>query len=85
VLSVNQPEFVALHAECIAVTEAYVREAQKTSMMLGNCSQEPLTFRERFALLSQEILEKDAFLMYLAAKRSLYSTALLGYGSILPT
>jgi hypothetical protein len=40
--------------------------------MLGRCSQEPLTFKERFALLSQEILERNAFLMYMTAKRFLH-------------
>jgi hypothetical protein len=79
---VNQPEFVALRADCIAVTEAYIREAQKTSMMLGRCSQQPLTFKERFVLLSQEILEQDAFIVYLAAKQFLHSAALHGYGSV---
>jgi hypothetical protein len=79
---VNQLEFDALHSECIMVTEAYVREARKTSLMLGRCMQGPLTFRERFALLSQEILEKDACAVYLAAKRLLHSTALLGYESV---
>jgi hypothetical protein len=82
VFSVNQPEFVALHAECIAVTEAYIREAQKTSMLLCKCSQEPLTFSERYVLLSQEILEQDAFIVYLAAKQFLHRTALVGYGSV---
>jgi hypothetical protein len=83
--SVNQLEFDALHSECIMVTETYIREARRTSMMLGRCSQGPLTFRERFALLSQEILEKDACIVYLAAKRRLHSTALLGYGSVSTT
>jgi hypothetical protein len=79
---VNQEEFIVLQAECITITDTYLREAQKTSIMLGTCSQEPLTFKKRFALLSQEILERDAFLMYMAAKRFLHSTALLGYGSL---
>jgi hypothetical protein len=79
---VTQIEFNALHAECIAATQTYFREAEKTSMMLGRCTREPLTFNERFALLSQEILERDAFLTYLNAKRSLHSAALLGYEGI---
>ena len=79
---VNQVEFTALHAECVAVTETYFREAERTSVMLARCTQEPLTFKERFALVSQEIVEKDAYLMYLGAKRILHSAALLGYGAL---
>jgi len=79
---VNQPEFVALQVDYITVTETYFREAQKTSLMLGRCTQGPLRFQERFALLSQEIREKDAFVLYMAAKRFLHSAALLGYGSV---
>ena len=78
----NQKEFVILHAECTAVTNAYLREAEKTSIMLASCTADPLAFRERFALLSQEILEKEAFVVYLAAKRFLHSVALLGYASV---
>ena len=81
-LSVNQQEFIALHAECTTITNAYLREAEKTSMMLATCTADPLNFRERFALLSQEILEKEAFVVYLAAKRFLHSVALLGYASV---
>jgi hypothetical protein len=79
---VTQIEFIELHAECITATATYFREAQKTSMMLRRSTREPLTFDERFALLSQEIVERDAFLTYLNAKRLLHSAALLGYGGI---
>jgi hypothetical protein len=79
---VNRTEFIALLAECATVSEAYFREAEKTAIMLGKCTQRPLTFDERFALLSQEILERDAYLMYLDAKRLLHSAALLGYGGL---
>jgi len=78
----NNTEFVALHAEYIAVTETYFREAEKTSAMLGRCTRQPLTSNERFELLSQEILERQAYLMYLGAKRFLHSAALIGYGGL---
>lgn len=78
----NRTEFVASLAECATATETYIREAEKTSIMLGKCSQQPLTFEERLALLSQEILERDAFRIYLDAKRFLHRAALLGYDGL---
>ena len=66
-------------AECAKTTETYIREVTKTSDMLGKCGPQPLTFEERFALLTQEILERNAFLAYLEAKRKLYRAALVGY------
>jgi hypothetical protein len=78
----NQIEFMALHAECITVLERYLVEARKTLILLGRCTTEPLSFRNRFALLAQGIIEKNAHLMYLEAQRLLYGAALLGYGAL---
>ena len=75
----ERTEFNNLLAECATATETYVREAEKTSVMLRKCTRHPLTFDERFGLLCQEILERDAFLIYLDAKRFLHNAALLGY------
>jgi hypothetical protein len=49
--------------------------------MLAECTAEPLTFRERFALLSQGIVENDAHRAYLGTRRLLLGAAQLGYGS----
>jgi hypothetical protein len=76
---VNRTEFDAVLAECAAVTETYLREAEKTSTMLVRCTPKPLAFNERLALLSQEILERNAFYTYLVAKRFLHNAALVGY------
>lgn len=75
----TRTEFVTLLADCAAVTEIYLKEAEKTSTMLVKCSGKPLPFDERFALLSQEILERNAFQTYLGAKRILHNAALVGY------
>ena len=82
VFKMNQTEFMILHATCVTAAEAYVTEARKTAAMLGNCAPAPLPFKERFALLTQEIVEKDAHVMYLQAKRLLHSAALLGYAAL---
>jgi hypothetical protein len=78
----NRTEFSIALAECAAATETYLQEAEKTSKMLGKCSQQPLTFEERLALLSQEILERDAFRIYLDSKRFLHRAALRGYSAL---
>ncbi len=49
---------------------------------LENCTTNPRPFRERFALLTQELVEKDAHQLYLGAKRILHRAALLGYDEI---
>jgi hypothetical protein len=82
VSQVTQIDFVASLAECTTATEIYLREAEKTSVMLGKCGRQPLTFEERLALLSQEIQERDAFRIYLDAKRFLHSAALRGYDTL---
>jgi hypothetical protein len=66
----------------VTTTKVYFREAQRTSVLLGRCTSAPLSFEERFALLSQEILEREAFLMYLDAKRFLHNAARVGYGGL---
>ena len=78
----DRTEFITLLAECAKTTEIYFREAEKTSKMLGRCTERPLTFDERFVLLCQEIQERNAFLLYLNAKRSLHNAALCGYGAL---
>ena len=81
----DRTEFITLLAECAETTEIYLREAEKTSQMLRRCNEHPLTFDERLVLLSQEIQERDAFRLYLDAKRLLHSAALSGYGALLAT
>jgi len=69
------------HSEFMT-TEAYLREVHKTSIMLRQCGPLPLTFGERFALLAQEIIERNAFLAYMEAKRTLHRAALVGYEDV---
>ena len=78
-LEVNKLEFMALHGQCVTVMNTYFTEVQKTSVMLGKCTPTPLSFGQRFALLRQEIIEKDAHLRYQDVKRPLHSAARLGF------
>lgn len=75
----NHSEFVDLHANFIKALENYFHEARKTSRMLEDCTLEPLSFWQRFQLLSQEIVERDAYQIYLEAKGLLHRAALHGF------
>lgn len=74
-------EFMEMHANCITAMRTYFVQIEKTSTMLAECTAEPLTFRERFKLMSQGIVESDAHLAYLSTRSRLLSAALLGYAS----
>ena len=76
----NYTEYLELHANCIAAMRAYIVEAETTSGMLAKCSAAPLSFTERLGLISQEIIESDAYSTYLGTKRLLHGVALHGYG-----
>jgi hypothetical protein len=69
-----------MHASCVTALGTYIVEAEKTTQMLVECTVEPLTFTERFKLLSQGIAENAAHLTYLGTKSLLYRAARLGYG-----
>jgi hypothetical protein len=77
----NRAEFLEMHADCVTAMQTYFVQVEKTSTMLAECTAEPLTFRERFALLSQGIVENDAHRAYLGTRRLLLGAAQLGYGS----
>jgi hypothetical protein len=76
---VNQAQFTVLHAHCETVMKVYLDAARTTCEMLGTCTPEPLSFVQRMALLRQEVLEKNAHVLYLEAKRHLHGAALFGY------
>jgi len=82
IVDMDHAEFVVSLAECSKTTASYIREANKTSVMLGKCGPQPLTFEERLALLAQEILERNAFRSYMEAKRALHRVALVGYDGL---
>jgi hypothetical protein len=76
----NHTEYLELHKNCIAAMRVYFVEAETTSGMLAKCTAGPLSFTERMGLISQEIIEHDAYWTFLGAKRLLHCVALLGYG-----
>jgi hypothetical protein len=76
---VNHTEFMELHAASIALMRSYFAEVEKSSTMLAECTAEPLPLKKRLALTSQGIVEREAHLRYLDAKRLLLNAARLGY------
>jgi len=75
----NCEKFSEMHASCVTAMRAYFVQVEKTSTMLAECPAAPLSFRERFRLMSQGIAENDAHLAYLGARSLLFSAARLGY------
>lgn len=77
----NHAQFMEMHANCVTAMHIYFLQVEKTSTMLAECTAEPLTFRERFRLMSQGIVENDAHLAYLGTRSLLFTAARLGYTS----
>ena len=77
----DQIEFLELHATYVAAMRAYFVEVAKTAAMLAECTPGPLSFRRRYRLMSQGILESDCHLTYLGARNVLLGAARSGYGS----
>jgi len=77
----NCAEFTEMHANCVTAMRTYFVQVEKTSAMLADCTAEPLTFRERFRIMSQGIVENDAYLAYLGTRSLLLRAVQLGYAS----
>jgi len=77
----NRTEFMEMHTICVSALGTYFAEAERTTQMLAECTAEPLSFSERFKLMSQGIVENDAHLTYLGTKSLLFNAARLGYAS----
>ena len=77
----NQTEFAQLHADGVSAMRAFFLEAEKTSIMLGNGSADPLPADGRLLLITQEIKEVEAHSLYLGIKRLLHDVVQAGYES----
>ena len=78
----DKKQFSELHSSSVKLMQSYFAAAEKTSGMLNNCAPTPLPFSKRFAILRQEIAEKDARHLYAAAKQLLHDAARLGYEAV---
>jgi hypothetical protein len=77
----NRTEFMEMHSSCVTALGTYFAEAERTTQMLAECTAKPLSFSQRFKLMSQGIVENDAHLTYLGSKSLLFNAARLGYTS----
>jgi len=77
----NREEFLEMHTNCVTAMRTYFIQVEKTSTMLAECTGEPLSFRERFRLMSQGIAENDAHLAYLGKRSLVFTAAQTGYTS----
>jgi hypothetical protein len=77
----SREEFLEMHADCVTAMRSYFVQVEKTSAMLAECTAEPLTFKERFTLTSQGIVENDARLAFLGTRSLLLGAAQLGYAA----
>ncbi len=75
----NHTEFMDLHAASVKLMRSYFAEVEKSSMMLEDCTAEPLPLKKRLMLTSQGVIEHAAHLTYLTAKSLLLDAAKLGY------
>ena len=75
-------QFTELHQYSVKLMHSYFAEAETTSGMLSSCSPKPLSFMKRLAILRQEIVEKEAQQLYMAAKGLLHDAARLGLEAI---
>jgi hypothetical protein len=75
----NQAQLLDMHAEYVTAMRMYFVEVDKTCTMLAQCGAEPMTFIERFNIMSQAIVENDAHMAYLGTRSLLLRTAQLGY------
>ena len=75
----NETEFAKLHASCVTAFKGYVAEAEKTSVLLADCTAGPLPFTKRLKLMFQENTERTTYSLYLDTKHLLHNAARLGY------
>jgi hypothetical protein len=68
-----------LHASSEKLMQSYFVEVEKSSAMLAECTEKPLSMKKRLTLTSQCVIEHAAHLTYLSARSLLVSAARLGY------
>jgi hypothetical protein len=75
-------EFTGIHGICVTAMRSYIAQVEKTIAMLAESRPEPLSFKQRFTLMSQQIAENDAHLTYLGARSILLKAAKMGYARL---
>jgi len=71
--------FKELHARCWEALRHYVREAERTCELLGQCLPEPSSVQVRSEIMDQRVRENNAHASYLKIRWQLFEAARIGY------
>jgi hypothetical protein len=74
----NHTEFVDLHAASEKLMRSYFVEVEKSSAMIADCTEKPLSLQNRLLLTSQGVIEHEAHVTYLDSKSLLLDAVRVG-------
>jgi hypothetical protein len=74
----NHTEFVDLHATSVKLMHSYFAEVEKSSAMITDCPEKPLSLQNRLLLTSQGVIEHEAHVTYMDTKSLLLDAVRVG-------
>jgi hypothetical protein len=74
----NHTEFVDLHAASEELMRSYFFEVEKSSAMIADCTEKPLSLQNRLMLTSQGVIEHEAHARYMDTKSLLLDAVRVG-------
>jgi len=74
----NHTEFVDLHAASVKLMRSYFVEVEKSSTMIADCTEKPLSLQNRLMLTSQGVIEHEAHVTYMDTKSLLLDAMRVG-------
>jgi len=74
----NHTEFVDLHAASEKLMRSYFVEVEKSSTMIADCTEKPLSLQNRLMLTSQGVIEHEAHVTYMDTKSLLLDAVRVG-------
>ena len=74
----NHTEFVDMHAASEKLMRSYFVEVEKSSTMIADCTEKPLSLQNRLLLTSQGVIEHEAHVTYMDTKSLLLDAVRVG-------
>lgn len=74
----NHTEFVDMHAASEKLMRSYFVEVEKSSAMIADCTEKPLSLQNRLLLTSQGVIEHEAHVTYMDTKTLLLDAVRVG-------
>ncbi len=74
----SHTEFVDLHAASVKLMRSYFVEVEKSSTMIADCTEKPLSLQNRLMLTSQGVIEHEAHVTYMDTKSLLLDAVRVG-------